>query len=356
VPEVSVFVSYERSCRASIISFATDLERRRIPVRGDWQLAPGEDWWDRIANLIRGSDTFLFFLTPGSVRSPACLRELNLALSWRKRILPVVREKPSDQALTELPEALAKEQWVFLRPEDDPTNAFESIVTAVRTDFELAIVHTRLAIWTDAWEKRVGDLLRHGYLEEAEDTLRKMDARAPLLPSATPEMRLFVEESRAAERRRKRVFAFVAFAAIVILGLLSGIAWQKKRLADKQRDLAASEKSRAESQTKVAKVEGLRRKGESAVTAVRGGDVPGAVALLEEVATSDSTQELPSYHVIHRFLRPLLVPQAERSLICRGQQSSDGAASSSSCFTTATSFHCPVRQSRCPQWLWMGDI
>ena len=83
----------------------------RVPVRGDWQLTPGEDWWE-IADLIRGSDTFLFLLTPESVRSPACLRELTLAQSWQKRILPVVRQKPPEDALAELPEVLAKEQVI----------------------------------------------------------------------------------------------------------------------------------------------------------------------------------------------------------------------------------------------------
>src|SRR5262249_18337854 len=153
VPEISAFISYERSCRAIVLSVAADLERERIPARGDWLLTPGEDWWDRIADLIRGADTFLFFITVRSVRSPACLRELNMALSLKKRILPVVQEKASDQAVTELPEVLAKEQWVFLRPEDDSRFALQSIVTAVRTDFELALVRSMHSILPKA---RVG--------------------------------------------------------------------------------------------------------------------------------------------------------------------------------------------------------
>jgi hypothetical protein len=318
IPEVSTFVSYERSCRNLVISLAASLDGMRVPARGDWQLTPGEDWWERIADLIRGSDTFLFLITPESVRSPACLRELDLALSWHKRILPVVRQKPIAAALTELPEVLAKEQWVFFRAEDDPNSALQSIAVAVRTDFELAIVHTRLAVWTDAWERGVGDLLRGGYLAEAEATLQRMAVRERLLPSATPKMERFVEESRKTERKRKRRFTFLAVTAVVIAGLLGGIAWQKKRLADSQTALATtqtalakSERARGDAQQKIAHLEQLQRQGESAVTAVKSGDIPAAVLLLENVVTNDPARQLPSYHLIHRFLRPLLVPEKE---------------------------------------------
>lgn len=319
IPEVSAFVSYERSCRNFVISsFAARLDSLRVPVRGDWQLTPGEDWWERIADLIRGADTFLFLLTPESVRSPACLRELNLALSWQKRILPVVRQKPPEDALAELPEVLAKAQWVFFRAEDDPDSAIQSISVAVRTDFELALVHTRLAVWTDAWERGTGDLLRGGYLAEAASTLEKMALREPLLPSATPKMKRFVEESRAAERKRKRRFTFLAVVSVVIAGLLGGIAWQKKRLADSQTALARSqtalaqsERQRGDAQEKIAHREQLQRQGESAVEATRSGDVPAAALLLNNVVTNDPAEELPSYHLIYRFLRSLLVTQKD---------------------------------------------
>jgi len=355
IPEVSTFISYERSCRNLVISLATSLDGIRVPARGDWQLTPREDWWERIAELIRGSDTFLFLITPESVRSPACLRELDLALSWHKRILPVVRQKPLDALLAELPEVLAKEQWVFFRAEDDPNGALESIAIAVRTDFELAIVHTRLAVWTDAWERGVGDLLRGGYLAEAATTLQRMALREPLLPSATPTMKRFVEESRKAERKRKRQFTVLGITVVLILGLLGGIAWQKKRLADSQTALASSqtalansERERGDAQRKIAHREQLQRQGESAVTAVKSSDIPAAVLLLESVVTNDPLGELPSYHLIHRFLRPLLVPEKEViSNLPRALQSSGGVASSMRFFKMASSCRSPTLPSKC---------
>jgi hypothetical protein len=307
-PEVLAFLSYDRPLLSFASSLATNLDAERVRLRGDWQLEPGADWWDRIADLIRGSDTFLFLLTPESVRSAACIQELDLALSWQKRILPAVREQPSDDALVDLPEVLAKKHWVFVRPQDDLSEAIASIVTAVRTDFELATIHTRLTISADAWEKRVGDLLRGTYLEEAKSALTKMDKRKPLLPSASPKMRLFVDESQAAERRRKGLGVFATLATIIIAGLLGWIAWQRLGLAQARLD---AESQRAAAQEKRAYTEKLRGLGESAVAATRGGDMPKAVGLLEEVVTGDPAGELSSYHVLHRFLRPLLMPASK---------------------------------------------
>lgn len=82
-------------------------------------LSAGEDWWERIGDLIRGSECFLFILTPDSIRSPACIRELELAQSWGKRVLPLVRVQPSDLEILQLTEVLATKQWVFIRAEDD---------------------------------------------------------------------------------------------------------------------------------------------------------------------------------------------------------------------------------------------
>jgi hypothetical protein len=55
VPEVSPFLSYDRPLRSFAISLASALEAKRVVLRGDWQLNPGADWWDRIADLIAES-------------------------------------------------------------------------------------------------------------------------------------------------------------------------------------------------------------------------------------------------------------------------------------------------------------
>lgn len=301
VSEVSAFLSYDRPSRNFVASLASDLQDKRILVRGDWQIAAGEDWGERVADLIRRSDIFIFLLTPASVRSSSCLQELNLALSWQKKILPVIREQPAADILVGLPDVLAKKHWVFARSEDDLSDAIASIVTAVQTDFELTAAHTRLTVSADAWEKRTGDLLRGTYLDGAQSLLKEMDRRKPLPPSASPKMRLFVDESQKAERRRERRSAIVVLVTIVIVGLVASIIWQRMRLANAERNAA----------NKRAVTEALHRDGDSALAAARGGDIPGSVGVLENVVGQDVAKEFPAYRTAYRFLRPLLMSASQ---------------------------------------------
>src|SRR6185369_7145316 len=100
----------------------------------------------------------------------------------------IVREQVSDAEIEELPQALAKVHWLFLRAEDALAPALAEIGKAARTDFALAALHTRLSISTEAWTRNIGDLLRGKYLKDAAEAMRLMESRAPLLPAATPQM------------------------------------------------------------------------------------------------------------------------------------------------------------------------
>src|SRR5262249_6685835 len=87
---LGVFISYSRDdlefadqldAALAKFGFSTTLDRREV--------AGGEDWKNRLVNLIRDADTVVFVLSPSSVGSPECREELETASRLAKRIVPI---------------------------------------------------------------------------------------------------------------------------------------------------------------------------------------------------------------------------------------------------------------------------
>lgn len=135
-----------------------------------------------------------------------------------------------------------------------------------------------------------------------------MTARAPLLPLPTPVMRLYVQHSRRAQRRTKTLTTAVAVIATTIIALLFFLSAQQRRIAFQQRELANTQGQRAQTEARNARLQQLQRRGASALTQIRSGDITGSLEPLREIVENDRAQDLPAYHLIYRFLRPLLTP------------------------------------------------
>src|SRR6478736_415745 len=55
-------------------------------------IAAGEDWEARPGGLIAESDTVVFVISPGAVRSERCVWEVERTLALDKRLLPVIHK------------------------------------------------------------------------------------------------------------------------------------------------------------------------------------------------------------------------------------------------------------------------
>jgi hypothetical protein len=84
-----LFVSYSRDDRQLSGSVLADLDALGHDGWLDEDVTGGQVWWDEILATIRRSDAFLFLLTPSSVESEACLREVEYAQSLKRPIIPV---------------------------------------------------------------------------------------------------------------------------------------------------------------------------------------------------------------------------------------------------------------------------
>ena len=95
-----IFVSYSHDDSDLVYPELDWLRAQGFNVWYDQGIAPGSSWREEIATAINECALFLMFVTPRSVKSEPCQREINFAESHNRRILAVHLEK------TELPMGL----------------------------------------------------------------------------------------------------------------------------------------------------------------------------------------------------------------------------------------------------------
>lgn len=176
----NVFVSYSRRNKPFVQTLVQALQKRGREVWVDWDSIPsGADWWEEIKLGIEVADTMIFVLSPESVASEVCGRELEHALQHQKRLLPVVC-KDVDPALVH--SELGKINWIFLRDTDNFEVGFRSLVAALDADLSYVRTHTRLLVRATEWIARNKDrslLLRGSEIQEARRWLAESDHKSP---------------------------------------------------------------------------------------------------------------------------------------------------------------------------------
>jgi WD40 repeat protein len=257
-PRLKVFVSYSRRDLTIVDGLARRLQSRTIEALIDRShIEKFEDWWERIAALIRAADTVMFVLSPNAVASEVCQREVDYAASLNKRFAPVVIEDVPPHAV---PKALAKLNYVYLRASDDAEQAFEELVAGLIKDTEWVREHTRIGELAHRWciarertpEGAEALLLRGLELAEAELWISRRPREAP---EPTEVHRSFIQDSRKAEqararreaeqlaaRERAQRRARVALTGIFVLTVLTAAwaAWQARETAKREARIVTS--------------------------------------------------------------------------------------------------------------------
>ena len=84
------FISYSRRDADFASRLAQELSNRGKSIWLDTEdIAPAARWADEIRAAIESSDAFVFVISPSSVASAECAKELQHALDVRKRVIPV---------------------------------------------------------------------------------------------------------------------------------------------------------------------------------------------------------------------------------------------------------------------------
>ena len=211
-----VFISYGRK---DSLDFAAKLNRhlvdRNFTVWFDFDNIPGGvDYQKQIDDGIERSDNFVFIISPHAVNSAYCLKEIKLALTRNKRIIPLLhvervsretwQERHPDGTDTQwqayqaqglhdhfqnMHPELRKLNWVYFREGiDDFDAAFKKLVGILGLHQAYVRQHTTWLIKALEWEReqqRSQFLLVGEERLQAEDWLktRFKDSQPPCLPT-----------------------------------------------------------------------------------------------------------------------------------------------------------------------------
>lgn len=167
-----VFLCYTRTDREAAQQLHQALEELG---RDTWMdcndIAIAADWWQSIEKGIESCDTFVVLLSPQALSSRAWLQEISYAVRQNKKIIPVVVH---DVNANNVPPALSRLNWLFLRTEDHFASAFAELIIAIDADLEDERINTRLLQSAIEWDQNGREesfLLRGFVLLEAQQWL-----------------------------------------------------------------------------------------------------------------------------------------------------------------------------------------
>lgn len=253
---VDAFVSYRRLPADTAF---VDRLQEALTARGKhvWvdraEIEPASDWAARINRGIEGAKAFIFVITPESVVSRQCLRELEIAAAQRKLIIPVVlHDVAHDQAL---PEDLARPNWIFFpagleagsTPSQDSERALDEVIQALDEDLPWRDAHTRLTVRTQEWSGAQRDrsfLLRGSDLRAAEEWLGRAAQHQKTPPTALQTE--YILASRKAAVRTQRTWRLALSAGLAVALVLAAVAFVQRNNAQAEARIAQSRADAAE--------------------------------------------------------------------------------------------------------------
>ena len=234
------FISYSRKDKDFVRRLDAALKTRKREAWIDWEgIRPTEEFMQAIYRAIEAADTFIFVLTPDSVASVVCGREVAHATAHNKRLVPLVQ---CDVDAAKVPEGLAKLNWIFCRDSDDFEKAVDTVITALDTDLEWVHAHTRLLTRAIEWEskgKNNSFVLRGVDLRAAEQWLAQAGTDKERQPTALQTE--YIIASRKAAAMRQRITLGAVSLALVIAVILAVVALFARQEAVKQRDIAVTQ-------------------------------------------------------------------------------------------------------------------
>jgi WD40 repeat protein len=198
-----VFVSYSREDSEFADQLVDALTAAGFePLFDRHRMTGGEEFRDRLSELIRECDTVAFVISPDSVDPKSfCTWEIAEADRYSKRMIPVLYKPLGDLVV---PPRLRNLDYIFFYPERHvPGSGFGNglvrLVAALKSDLEWLQQHTVLLQRASLWRMRERDadsLLRGTLLQEAEKWQVNRPAAAPEI---TELQREYLEASRRAE-------------------------------------------------------------------------------------------------------------------------------------------------------------
>jgi tetratricopeptide (TPR) repeat protein len=240
-----IFISYSRKDKDFVRRLDEALKSRGREAWVDWEdIRPTEEFMQAIYGAIEAADTFVFVLTPDSVASVVCRREIAHAATHNKRMVPIVAHEVD---VATVPEPLAKLNWIFCRESDDFETATDTLVSAFDTDLNWVHAHTRLLTRAIEWNangKSNSFVLRGEDLRAAEQWLAQAGAQKERQPTSL-QTEYIIASRKAATRRQRITLGAVSFGFVVAI-VLAIVAFFARQEAVNQKGKAIAGRSRAD--------------------------------------------------------------------------------------------------------------
>jgi WD40 repeat protein len=233
-----IFISYSRRDRDFVRKFHDALAKLNREAWIDWEdIPPTAEWLNEIYAGIEGTDNFVFVISPESISSATCQKEIAHASANNKRLIPILHRAVPDH---DVPEVLGKINWIFFREADNFESAFASLIEALDTDLNWKRAHTRLLVRAKEWDREAKDgsfLLRGKDLEEAEQWVVQ---GAEKEPKPTALQTQYVVAGRRAATRRQRITLGAVTLALAVALILAVVAWTQRNTARQETRIANS--------------------------------------------------------------------------------------------------------------------
>lgn len=259
VRQNDIFISYSRRDKEFVRALDAAFRKSDRDPWIDWDdIKQGEEWRPAIARGIEAADVFVFVISPDSVASEECGKELAHAIKHNKRLIPIVRRET-----TGVHPVLGALNWIFFQETNDFEQAFQSLLKTIDTDLIYVRAHTRLLVRAIEWDTKDHNesyLLRGRDLEEAEQWLTQTIAKEP---KPTELQQAYITTSRQAEtaqreaeiqrqqaeiQRQKRWLGIVSVVSVVaVISAISASLFYRDAL-NQQRRAEAAQQQAVESQ------------------------------------------------------------------------------------------------------------
>jgi WD40 repeat protein len=233
------FISYSRKNKSFVQKLAEAFKQVNRKVWIDWEGIPhGSDWWNEIEAGIETANAFIFIITPESLISEVCERELEHAIKNNKKLIPILHKEVSGK----IPRKLAKLDWIFFRDEDDFNKSFTGLLNTLDTDLDLVKMHTRFLTRALDWENHNFDnsyLLRGQDLRNARYWLTQPLENAP---KPTELQSRYIATSSELESKNQRLTIISIVIGFMLAILLAVYANQQRLKAEEQTQIAKKER------------------------------------------------------------------------------------------------------------------
>jgi len=176
-----VFISYGRTdSKEFAIKLQTSLNKHGFQVWFDFNDIPlGVDFQNQIDDGIEKADNFLFIISPHSVNSSYCLKEIELAIKRNKRIIPLMHVEQINRetwqqrnpngtdeewesykaegkhtSFKNMHPTIGKINWVYFREDkDDFDQSLADLINLLRLHGDYVEQHTSFLIKALEWER-----------------------------------------------------------------------------------------------------------------------------------------------------------------------------------------------------------